>query len=457
MALFSHAPKEHPRPYQIEGARFLAARRARMLLDAMRVGKTPTAIHACDLVRAERIVWVTKGRARWKHAEDWAAFQTLGRAVKVLSSGKDVPLSTGVNIVSYELMAGPLLDALIGTGPQVVVFDEFHQLGNRKTKRTQAAYGKHCDGAGSLISTASFVWLLSGTPIPRDPSQIYATLKALFPQAIAVSGSDTCAHTARPMDYWSFVGRYCAVQQTPFGRKITGAKNMPALREKVQPYFLRRTFAEVQDQVPPLRFEEMPLDTKEYLAALRKREMDAVLEELGITDESSDKEVDAALRGAHEATQRRLAKLTGLAKIRPLAAAIAEELDEGLEKIVVFAWHREVIEQLAEALKLFGAVTMYGGSAGQPDRVFAADPNARVFIGQIEAAGEAIDLSVADEIVFAEPYWTDGKMQQAYYRCSNPMKRRPVRVRFARASDGIDAKIMRVLKERAQTAKELFE
>lgn len=418
----------------------------------MRVGKTPQAIRACDLVGARTVLWQTKGRVRWDHAAQWQRFGHPGREIKILATGKDRPRRGAVNIVSYELASGPLLQPLLDLYPDVAVFDEFHQFGNPESRRTKAAFGKNINGRGGLVQWPLRLWFLSGTPAPRDPTQIWPTLRCVFPETIR-------ARNGSPLDYWGFVNKFCKTKHNGFGRQVVGGKNLDLLKEQMQPFFLRRCFEEVNAEIPKLRFADLPLDTGEYLKELRGEELNAILEEAGIDPadlDSGDERVAKKIEAAQEQVQRKIAQLTGMAKVKPLSALLRDELEDGLQKVVIFAWHRNVIEAYAAALADYNPVIMYGGSGQGGDVAFNTDETRRVFIGQIQAAGEGINLAAADDIVFAEAYWTPGLLQQAYYRCSAPTKTRPVLVRFALADAGVDGNIMRTMRRRAEMMEELF-
>ena len=74
-------------PHQEIGARFLSDRKAALLADAPRVGKTGSAILAADDILAQRILTITtaSGRAVWDHGvKHWS---TYDRTKAVLYEG----------------------------------------------------------------------------------------------------------------------------------------------------------------------------------------------------------------------------------------------------------------------------------------------------------------------------------------------------------------------------------
>lgn len=96
-----------PKPHQIAGAAFLAARRAALLADEPRVGKTGAAIMAADQVGARSILVVTtaSGRPVWRRGfEDWSIF---GRSCQILTSKDRLRPDTEIAIVGWPNMADP--------------------------------------------------------------------------------------------------------------------------------------------------------------------------------------------------------------------------------------------------------------------------------------------------------------------------------------------------------------
>ena len=84
------------------------------------------------------------------------------------------------------------------------------------------------------------------------------------------------------------------------------------------------------------------------------------------------------------------------------------------------------------------------------------DGRARVFIGQIQAAGEAIDLSVSCNLVFVEGSFSPKDMRQAALRITNHNQQRQCIVRFAALEGSIDEAVMAVLARKVATIKEVL-
>jgi SNF2 family DNA or RNA helicase len=157
-----------------------------------------------------------------------------------------------------------------------------------------------------------------------------------------------------------------------------------------------------------------------------------------------------------------LRRINGLKKVRNIARLVDQELkDNAYEKIIIFGIHREVIGELHSELHHHGVVTVYGMTKPR-DRQEAIDafqfnPGIRVFIGNITAAGTAITLTAANQVLFAEMDWVPGNNAQAMARAHRRGQEKTVFVRFAALDDSLDTKITKVLKRKTEELTQLID
>jgi SWI/SNF-related matrix-associated actin-dependent regulator 1 of chromatin subfamily A len=140
-----------------------------------------------------------------------------------------------------------------------------------------------------------------------------------------------------------------------------------------------------------------------------------------------------------------------LAKAKlPDVISFASDLLEEEPKLVIFAHHREIIEALAGhfgecAVRLFGGMT----DRQKNDAVNRFQHgDARVFVGQITAAGTGLTLTAARTILFAELDWVPGNIIQCEDRCHRLGQKEPVRIFHLTASGSTDAKMIHALVEK---------
>lgn len=441
--------------YQKEGARFLASVKRGLLADRPRVGKTGSMIGAADITGAEDILEITTGSARRDHAKAWLGFQKQKRKVTPIYSAHDKLPNSGVIITSWTLACGPLRRTLLAHGFDAVVPDECKRAKEHSAGRTQALFGEKCDSDGGLIQGVPLVWLLDGTPAPNHYGELWPMMRAVMPETIlGVNG--------KPMARTTFEAKYCRRRQTGFGLgPIIGNKNAKDLARRLGPRMLRRSLQDVRPGMPETVYDTLELDAHENLSELKALEREEITVNFRamLRAAATDKERDAVLREIEATLGPRLRRLTGLAKVGPLAEWLKDQFADGLEKIVIFAWHIDVIEAMAKAFPGQCVVIHGGTSAAERDArkdAFMTNPKVRGVIGQILAAGEAIDLSAADQVVLLEASWVPGDNTQCSQRVVNVNKMVSTLARFATLAGSIDEDIQRTNVRKATDLSRLF-
>lgn len=420
-----------PMPHQIEGARFLASRQAALLADDPRVGKTGAAIMACDFVLARRILVVTTATGRANFGREFRVWQAIERRVQVLFGALDtIDPTADVLVVGWSVIASARLrHRLLAWAPEVLVLDESHYAKTPEAKRTGAAW--------ALAAKAQHVFCLSGTPMPSAPHELWPMLNAIAPDRID------------GMTYGAFVRRFCVVKTRFMGGKrvdvIIAGRNLPELRERLDGFWLRRTQTDVGIREPI--FSVLALDARTPRAD-DSEDVQAVLE----AAETGDTQTLEMHMGP-------LRRLTGGIKAEAVSDLVQEELQNGLDKVVLMAWHGDVLDLLTARLGAHGVARIDGGTPAhrrqaEVDKFQRGD--ARVFVGQITAAGEGIDLSTSCNLIFVEASWVPKDMRQAALRITNHGQKRQCLVRFAALAGSIDEALAAVLTRKVATIKEVL-
>jgi hypothetical protein len=430
-----------PYPHQIVGARFLAGHRVALLADHPRVGKTGTAIMAADYVMAETILVITtaSGRGVWLQGfQDWSV---LGRSIGVVHPGAAADaVKADVVIIGWPtLQARTVVAALLQRRWDLLISDEDHFAKSFDAKRTQAVYGTPIDGgAGLFTETALFsradrVWPLTGTPLPHSPADMYPRLRALEPSRLAADPAKGWPDVTR---YQDFLHRYCIVKMKKLSNwnripVVIGGRNEDELRERIKGFMLLRTQKDVG--IRPPTYGLLPLVVK----ASQVQQANAGLDEKAV--------LAAIEKGETKALEMHLGSLrrvTGQIKAPLVIDAVKEEFDCGLDKIVLAYWHKDVGAALAEGLAEFGVTGVDGATpAARRDenvKAFSKPKGPRVFLAQIEAAGEAIDLSAAAVLWFVETTFSPRSMSQMSKRITNHTQKRQCVVKVCTLAGSID-------------------
>jgi len=414
----------NPFHYQTIGADFLASRFRAFLADEMGLGKSKQAVDAACKVGARTIVVVCPASVRpvW-HRE----FQLWWKGTP-----------PDVFVFSYdELVSSPRRRLeLMKLQIDVLILDEAHYLKNPTAKRTKAVYT-----TTGIARNAVYVWALSGTPNPGGHAG------ELWTHAVAMYGE--------PLPYDTWVRTYCSIApsqySTPFSPRyrIVGNKKkaIPELRDKLSGWMLRRTVDEVLKDLPDITWGELPIEGTKVL--LEAGERAAVNDLIGAERKGAWGAAVKILKGTDMA---RLRKRIGIAKLPAIKQYLADTVAPG-EKVVLFAYHTDVIHALAihfgvNAVRLDGSTTATEREKAVTQ--FQKPDGPQFFIGQIVAAGTGITLTAARRVLFVEPDWTPGNLAQAVKRVHRIGQDRPVLAQLAYLKDSVDELVVRVALRKAQ-------
>jgi SNF2 family DNA or RNA helicase len=431
-------------PYQEEGAAYLAGRERAALYDEMGVGKTAQAIRAVDIIHGMHGIVVCPAAARQVWVGEFRKFSATPRRILKGSEIHHLKLflkgRIDVLLLSYEMatawaprLEGELLDFLI--------FDEAHYLKGLESKRTKALLGSdlnnhaRADPQHGLARWAAYVWFLTGTPNSNDAADFWT--HARF-----------CRATTLPKRL--FADRYY--------RRRTGTysdahdpidQTVTELRQVIRSFSLRRTKQEAGLKLPPiwLTSVEVDGDTSEIkrlllqFPGLEKAIVDAV-NQGGL----------AFLEGQHVMTLRRL---IGEAKAPMYVEMLKEELENGLDKVVVFGVHIKALGHIRDALARAGYASVeINGSTSERQRMaavyaFQNDPDCRVLLGNITAAGTALTLTASAAVDMFESAWNPAGNAQALMRVHRIGQERSVRARFIALANSIDETVSEIVARKA--------
>jgi superfamily II DNA or RNA helicase len=432
------------RTFQRAGVKYLHEHRRCFLADDMGTGKSFQALAAFKANDGKKCLVICPASVKLNWVKEVYTFLP-GFAVTVLNGkssaalsvrvkGETLPVSTNdmsaaIVIVNYDILTKNL-PALMAAEFDHLIVDESHYCKDAKAARTaavtQIASGMRKDKATKkrvrVAAAVPNVYLLSGTPLLNRPIE-------LVPQLEALDMLD------RFGGFMPFAKRYCEAHQTSFGWDMTGAANMGELNEKLRTFgYIRRTKSQVLKELPAKQRITVPVEIdnrKEYNSAetdLIAYLVDAVTKDKafyaslgGMTKEQREaaitaRQADVAYKASaaeHLVRINTLKQIAVRGKMETVKEWVRDFLATG-EKLVIFGWYRETVEALA---KEFGAPTIMGGDTAASRQAtvdrFQSDPECRVIVCNIIAAGEGITLTAASTTLFMELGWNPGKMNQA--------------------------------------------
>jgi len=433
-------------PYQEDCRGWLAGVSRRLLAGDPGIGKTPIGVAVCDQLNARRVLVVCPAIALevWRrHFRDWGQ---SGLPVVIVRTAMDLRPGPGVFVLSYALAALRKDIGMMVKGGEpfdVILLDEGHALKNSQSGRTIQVYGIEAKGgADSYVAHAAHVYVLTGSPTPNDASELYPHLRALAPELIR-------SNTGQPMDEYTFLQRYTHGVHAPDGWRVYGNKNADELRRRIKPFIKRvtkkqafgaRGYVEPLVTTYPLPDSVLPKDFRPTLtpglrAASGLQDDDEFLLELR-------NQMGEFARARHE---------VGLAKIEGVAQLVENDLAARHdEKIVVFAWHLDVIDGIANRLSSRGVkVEVIAGATPQAERTkyidaFQTEAQPRVMIVQMAAGGHVITLTRSHNVLIVEPDPVPENNRQPISRCDRFGQTERVLARLISIPGTIDDRIAEI-------------
>jgi superfamily II DNA or RNA helicase len=408
------------RPYQSDGVawalRLASAGCGACLADDMGLGKTLQAL-AVLLARAADgpalVVAPTSLIGNWQ-----AEAARFAPTLQVRSWGDEADraallLAAGAHHV--VLLSYPLLqlnaEAFQARGWHTLVLDEAQALKNAATKRSQAAQALQAD----------FTLALSGTPVENRLAELWAIMRVCNPGLLGSAAR--------------FNDRFATRIERDGDREA-----QRLLRRLIAPFVLRRTKAQVLHDLPPrteLALSVQPDDAERaHYEALRRQALAAAERSLAQGGGQAQINVLAQLmRLRRAACDPRLVSpelgITG-AKVQAFAE-LALELAANGHKALVFSQFVDFLALLRQPLDEAGIpYQVLDGSTPSAERTRRVAAFQRgegtLFLISLKAGGFGLNLTAADYVVIADPWWNPAAEDQASGRAHRIGQQRPVTV-----------------------------
>jgi superfamily II DNA or RNA helicase len=319
-----------------------------------------------------------------------------------------------VLVCSYGLLQ---LDGdILGARPwHTAVLDEAQAIKNAGTRRARAAQALAAD----------FKLALTGTPVENRLAELWSIMAFANPGLLG-SAEQFNSRFAGPIE------------------RDGDALASRRLRRLVAPFLLRRTKAEVLADLPPRTeiVHEVVPGTKEraLLEALRQQAEESVAQAMaggsGGAPGQAQMHILAALTKLRRAAcdPRLVAPELGLvgAKVQEFER-LALELVAGRHKALVFSQFTDFLGLLRDRLDAAGLRYQYlDGStpAAQRSQRVAAFQGGEgdFFLISLKAGGFGLNLTMADYVIIADPWWNPAAEDQASGRAHRIGQQRPVTV-----------------------------
>jgi len=279
----------------------------------------------------------------------------------------------------------------------MVVLDESQTIKNPAAQQTRSIMMLRTDKR----------FALSGTPIENNLSELYSLFRFLNP---AMLGS---------------IDDFNRNYMQPLQRDDRSA--LDSLRRKIYPFIMRRlkkdVLTDLPDRIDQTMYVEPDTEHARFYEDRRKYYLDKVRS--AIATEGIHRSQFVMFQALSEL--RRIASVPDSLtdgrirspKIELLLERIESAVDNG-HKVVVFFNFIAGIESLAQKLEAagIGCDTMTGATRDRSTviRRFQSDPDCKVIIMTLKTGGVGLNLTAADTVFIAEPWWNKAAEEQAINR-----------------------------------------
>lgn len=401
------------RDYQAFASTMHLHARSQLLVDAVGLGKTVTALCSLTDPRTLPAVVVVESHITDQWREKINQFLPQ---LKVHVTKKGTPYTIkehpDVFVTTYHRLSG-----WAGTFAKTcksVIFDEVQQVRHRGTHKYKAAE--------FVARSVDFRQGLSATPIFNYGGEFFNVFEILAP---GVLGSED-----------EFINEWCEAGRSGEKAKI---RDTVAFGRHLRDMglMLRRTRADVGRELPPLTkvVQWVAADLKALdRVSVSCAELARVILSQGETHRGQK------LRASQEFDMK-MRQATGIAKAPHVAAFVRLLAEEG-QKILLFGWHREVYSIWLDQLKDLKPVMFTGSESPkqkQDSKKAFIEGDSRVMIMSLRAGSGTDGLQhVCSTAVIGELDWAYGVMEQCIGRPFRDGQPNPVMAFYMVSDEGID-------------------
>ena len=360
----------------------------------MGLGKTVQALMVAYHYKHEwplLIVCPSSLRSTWADSiARWLPSVQLER-IAVVYTNKDIYLQSRpeVVVVSYNLLQ-KLKSELIKYRFKVAILDESHFIKSGKAARTKAVQ--------EVVKTSQRLLLLSGTPMMSKPIEMFTQLQML----------DKATFSNQTV----YAARYCDAKERPWGMDYNGSSNLDEFKILLSfSGFLRRLKKDVLSQLPPKTRKIVTLDKS--LIKNKEKSFSALSKQL------SNVELSKLLSGDNKQILFEFFNQSARAKLPAVINYIDELFESGVEKLLLFGHHVEMLDGISDHLNVINTdfIRIDGKTLSHYRQAlvdkFQNDSDCKVALLSITAANTGLTLTAASVVVFAELYWNPGDLVQA--------------------------------------------
>ncbi len=403
-------------PFQCEGVKFLVEHQNALLGDEMGLGKSIQTITAlrllfrlgkiknCLLLCPKAVVtdWETK-------FEDWAP-ELRVQKVRGSQTEREIFWDTPAHVylTTYESFREDLQAQTARTQVDICVLDEIQKIKNPDAKLSQAVRLVH----------SSWRWGLSGTPLENRIEDVVAIFYFLVPRLFSQE-------------------RFLSPQ---------------LVRERINPYFLRRRKVEALPELPPKIHNEVWLElAQSQQRAYDRAEQQGIVELNEQGDRITVQHVFALITKLKQICNLDPVSQTGC-KLEYLSERLEELAEQGDKALVFSQFPEKTLKVLAPQLNLYSPLS-YDGSMSDQQRKFVVskfqdEEENKVLLMSVKSGGVGITLTRASYVYHYDLWWNPSIAAQAEDRAHRIGQTKTVFVTSLYTRNTIEERIKKLLDQK---------
>lgn len=459
-------PDQELAPFQKASVSYALGRTNTLVGDQPGLGKTPIAICYANEIAAKRVLVICPANIRNQWVErirEWTTMRWPFVVYPILAGRHGVHPQAHWTVVSYDLASTEAIGSALATCTyDLIILDEAHYLKTIDSNRTHAVFGDHTgwyqkqqkDEGGDILgfkklfpalaTRCGSILALTGTPLPNRPREAYTLARNLCFDSI--DWMSEAKFTSRYNPSARLLGHREDGTEFYYNREEVGRAGELQARLRAN-FMVRHLKRDVQPQLKMPVYNLVRVDeTQTVKEAVHAESL------LGLDADQFDGNIK--VDGIWAVVRRQL----GLAIAPQVADYAAMCLDGGDEKLVIFAWHIDVLNILQSRLEKYGVVRIDGSTTSNQRKERLADyinnPRMHIMLGNTLSLGTGTDglQKVCDHALVAEPDPVPGNNEQAIDRLDRMGQKRTVNADLFVAPKSLLERILaRALQKRHNT------
>jgi len=433
--------KHRPKKFQLKAIRKINHFNGRVLLaDEMGLGKTLEALLWMKQAGSSVYPAIVVCPASLKWVWEKEAIEQINVRAIVLDgqkpSKKSVLEIPKLIIINYEILQ--YWEAwLKKIKAQTIAFDESHYLKSSGAIRTRTSK--------SLAKKIPNVIGISGTPLTNRPDELWNIISIVRPDIFS--------------SRYAYRWRYCKPVLKPWGWDYKGATNLKELHRKLSStMMIRRLKKDVLSELPAKTRHVIPLDISPKARIEYNQAQNNFLQWLSKTQALN--KVRAAEKAEALVKLGYLRRLAANSKMKGVFDWIDNFLEEDDGKLIVFANHKNIIQQVKErynkvCVVVDGSVT--GKKRKNAVKGFQNNKRIRLFIGNIKAAGVGITLHASSTVAFIELDYVPANHTQAEDRPHRIGQKNAVNIYYLVARNTIEEDLCEIIQAKQEILSQVLD